>query len=105
MLSSVGVAVPLSIDVKEAPFVPNPVPDLAVKTPLSPQVVVVLGLLCDRVHSLPFTLQAVIPLMSPVTVQVKVKVSSGQVAGAGVNCPATSPGEIKFLTFKVTAHS
>ena len=89
----VGVAVPLSVDVKEGPLVPNPVSDLAVKT--------LFGLqredadLCTRVHSLlPPTLQMVNPLMSPVTVHLKVKVSPGQVGGGPVSCPVTSPGEI-----------
>jgi len=84
--------VPLSVDEKEVAFVSNPVPDLAVKTS-RPQVVVDEDLCC-RAHSLfPPTLHVVSPLMSPVTVHLKIKVSPGQVGGAAVNCPATSPGD------------
>ena len=87
------VAVPLSVDVKEVAVVPNPVPDLAVKTSRGPQMEEDVDL-CTRVHSLlPPTLQMVIPFVSPVTVHLKVKVSPGQVGGAAVNCPATSTGE------------
>ena len=95
---SVGFAVPLSVDKKEVAPVPNPVPDVAVK---APQVTVEVVGLCGRLHSslvlLP-TLQVVNPLLSPVTVQLKVKVPPGQVGGAAVNCPVTSPGE-KIYTF------
>ena len=86
------VAVPLSVDVNEVAFVPNPVPGVAMKSLLGPQVVVEVDI-CDRIHRLllPFTLQIVSPLMSPVTVHLKVKVSPGQVGGAAVSCPATSP--------------
>ena len=67
------VAVPLSVDVKEVAVVPNPVPDLAVKTSCGPQMEEEVDL-CTRVHSLlPFTLQMVIPSISPVTVHMKVK--------------------------------
>ena len=92
---SVVFAVPLSVDVKEVVFVPNPDPELAVKTlSVSGPQIEVESDLCTRGHSLlPPTLQVMTPSMSPVTVQVKVKVSSGQVGGAGVNCPVTSPGE------------
>ena len=85
--------VPLSVDVKKvASFVPNPVPDLAVKALVGLQSVEVV--VCTRAHSLlPPTLQMVNPLMSPVTVHSKVKESPGQVGGAATNCPATSPGE------------
>ena len=49
-------------------------------------------MLCTRGQSLlPPTLQMVIPFLSPVTVHLKVKVSPGQVGGAAVNCPVTSP--------------
>ena len=76
---------------KEVALVPNPVPDLALKALSGPQVVVDKDLCC-RAHSLfPPTLHVVSPLMFPVTVHVKVKVSSGQVGGAAVNCPVTSP--------------
>ena len=93
---SAEVAVPLSVDEKEVALVPgpNPVPGLALKALPGPQVEEDDNL-CSRGHSmfLP-TLQTVIPLMSPVTVHLKVKVSSGQVGRAAVNCPATLPGEI-----------
>ena len=89
---SVVFAVPLSVDEKEVAFVPNPVPDLAVKASLGLQVGEVDP--CCRAHSfLPSTLQEVNPSLSPLTVHLKVKVSPGQVEGAAVNCPATSPGE------------
>ena len=85
----VELAVPLSVDEKEVAFVaPNPVPVVAV----NPHADVLPVVLCARTHSLlPPTLQMVIPLMPPVTVHLKVKVSSGQVEGAAMNCPATSP--------------
>ena len=35
---SAGSEVPLSVDVKEVPLVPNPLPDLAVKLSLGPQI-------------------------------------------------------------------
>ena len=72
--SSGEVAVALSVDEKEVAFVPNPVPDVAVRVLLGPQIEEGFDL-CTRVHSLlPPTLQLVVPLMSPLTVQVKVKV-------------------------------
>ena len=78
--SSVGVAVPLSVDEKEVAFVPNPVPGEAVKAIPGPQVDVAPAVLCTRIHSLlPPTLQMVIPLLSPVTLHLKAKVSPGQV--------------------------
>ena len=88
---SVGVAVAVSVDEKEvASITPNPVPVVAVK----PHAVVGPAVLCARIHELlPPTLQVVIPFLSPLTVHLKVKVSPGQVGGAAVNCPATSPGE------------
>ena len=91
---SADVAVVLSVDVKEvAPVVSNPVPGLAVKTSLGPQIEEEVNV-CTKIHSLfPSTLHVVSPLMSPVTVHVKVKVSPGQVGGGGVNCPVTSPGD------------
>ena len=93
--SSMVVAVPLSVDEKEVPLVPNPVPVVTVKGLLDPQKLGSSAVLCTREHSLlPFTLQMVIPFLSPVTVHLKVKVSPGQVGGAAVNCPVTSPGEI-----------
>ena len=93
--SSVGVAVPLSVDVKKGPFVLNPVLDAAVKASLGPQIDVEVSR-CNRGHSrvVPSaTLQIVVPLIPPVTVHRKEKVSPGQVGGAAVNCPATSPEE------------
>ena len=86
---SMEVAVPLSVDEKERP---NPVPILAVKTLLGPHVDMAPAVLCARIHSLlPFTLQMVTPLLSPLTVHLNMKVSPGQMGGAAVNCPATSP--------------
>ena len=90
---SSGVAVPLSVDVKEVALVPNPVTDLAVKELLGPQIEEEIDP-CRRLHSLfSFTLQIVNPLVSPTTVQLKVKVSPGQMGKATENCPAASPGE------------
>ena len=95
---SLGLAVAYSVDMKEGPSVPKPSPPSAVKRLSGPQKEPLLTLRCSSRHTLagilPLSnLQMVNPLMSPVTLQVKVKVSSGQVGGAGVNCPATSPGE------------
>ena len=90
--SSVGDAVAVSVDEKEvASITPNPVPGVAVKT--GPHVDMP-AVVCARIHEvLPPTLQVVCPFLSPVTVHLKVKVSPGQVGGAAVNCPVTSPGE------------
>ena len=83
---SVGVAVPLRVDVKEVAFVPNPVTGVTVNVPLGPQIVEEVDV-CVRGHSLlPPTLQMVIPLLSPVTLHVTVKISPGQVGGAAINC-------------------
>ena len=86
-------AVPLRVDEKEvAVDILNPVPGLAVKALSGPQRVEEVDL-CTRAHlklSLLFTFQTVYPFMSPVTVQLKVKVSPGQ-AGPPVNCPVTLP--------------
>ena len=80
---------PLSVDKKQGRFVPNPIPDVAVKALLGPQIEEEADL-CSTGHSLlPLTLQMVNPLMFPVTVHLKVKVSPGQVGGAAVNCPVT----------------
>ena len=86
-------AVPLSVDEKEvALVVPNPVPVVTVKGLPDPHGPGALAVLCSRVHStLPPTLQIVSPSLSPATVHLKVKVSPGQVGGAGLNCPAISP--------------
>ena len=93
---SAGVAVLLSVDEKEVALVsPNPVPGLAVKASPGPHIEEDDDLCCRGLHSLlPPTLHVVSPLMSPVTVHLKVKISPGQVGGAAVNCPATLPGEI-----------
>ena len=81
---------PLNVDKKEGPFVPNSAPDVAVKALFGPHIDVAPAVLCARIHSLlPPTLQVVIPFLSPPTVQLKMKVSPGQVGGAAVNCPAT----------------
>ena len=83
---------PLSIDEKKRPLVPNPVLDIAVKALPGPQEAEILAVVCGRIHSLlPPTLQIVIPLKSPVTVQLKVKVLRGHTGGDGINCPATIP--------------
>ena len=83
-------AVPLSADEKEVAFVPNPVPVVTVKGLSEPQGPGEFAIVCSNEHSLlPPTLQMVIPLMFPVTVHLKVKVSPGQVGGGAVSCPAT----------------
>ena len=84
----------LSVDEnKVALVVPNPVQGLALKELPDPQRRGKPLVLCTRAHSLlPPTLQMVIPSVFP-TLHVKVKVSPGHVGGAGVNCPATSPGD------------
>ena len=68
-----GVAVPLSVDVKEVPLVPNPTPDLAVKSLPAPQTEEEVDLWTSPHLLLPLTLQIVKPFTSPVTVQLKVK--------------------------------
>ena len=86
---------PLSVDVKEVLLVSNPVTVATVKGLPVQQGPGALALVCSSEHSLlPPTLQMVTPFLSPVTVHLKMKVSSGQVGGAAVNRPATSPGEI-----------
>ena len=86
------VAVPLSVDEYEVALVPKPVPVPTVKGLPSPHGPGALAVLCTREHSLlPFTLQMVIPFLSPPTVHLKVNLSPAQVGGAAVNCPATSP--------------
>ena len=91
-----GVAVPLSVDENKVAFVPNPVLDLAMKTffpPIGQQEKLSVEK-CAREHQLllAFTLQMLYPLLSPVTLHLKVKVSPGQVGGAAVNCADASPG-------------
>ena len=98
---SVGMAVPLSVDMKEVALVPNPVPEAAIKGLPDPQGVGVYVVLCARTHSSP-TLQMVIPRMSPVTLHLKVKVSPGQVGGATVSCPKTLPGERMYFLYNYT---
>ena len=92
--SSAEVAVPLRVAVKDVTFAPNPAPAAAMKALPGPHEEEAPASLWNRGQSLiPLpTLQTVNPFMSPLTVQLKVKVSPGQVGGAGVNCPATSPG-------------
>ena len=91
VLSSAEVAVPFSVDEKEVALVPNSGPAVAVKGLLVPQVWESC-VLCNKVHSLPPpTLQMVTPFLSPAIVHLKVKESPGQVGGAAVNCPVTSP--------------
>ena len=95
---SAGSAVPLSVDVKEVALVPNPVPDLAVKALPGPQIEEEFDL-CGRGHSLlPPTLQVVSPFMSPSTVHMNLKVSSGQVGRAAMNCPATISEKIQQIS-------
>ena len=90
--SSAGIAVPLSVDENEVAFVPNPVPVVTVKGLPDPQGRGSFGVVCGKEHSmLPPTFQRVSPVLSPVTLHLKVKVSPGQVGGGAVNCP--SPGE------------
>ena len=106
--SSDGVAVPLSVDKYEGPLVPNPAPEIAVKTLPGPQIgeesvrCIILHLLLSP-SLLLFTLQIVTPLMFPVTVQLKVKVSPAQVGWAAVNCPVTAPRDITVNINKKTA--
>ena len=88
---SAEVALPLSVDEKEVALVPNSDPVVTMKGLPDPQGWGASAVLCCKVHSLlPTTIQAVFP--SPVTLQVKMKVSPGQVGGAAVNCPATTSG-------------
>ena len=90
--SSLEVAMPLSVDENKVALVPNPVPGTAMNGLPDPQARGALTVLCDRIHSsLPFTLHIVIPSISPM-VHSKMKGSLGQVGGAGMNCPESSPG-------------
>ena len=92
MLSILELAVPLRDDENEVEVVPNPIPDLAVKSLSGPQTEEEEVDLCDRGQSLLLpTLQVVIPVSSPSTVHVKEKVSPEHVGGAAVNCPAPHP--------------
>ena len=94
--STAEVAVPLRVDENLGPLLAKPVPGIDMKTLLTPQVMAEERAPCTRAQSkLPFILQVVNPFLSPVTVQLKVKVSPRQVRGAAVSCPATSPGEEK----------
>ena len=101
-------ALALSVDVNEGAFSsPNPVTGVAVYRLPGPHWPTVPDDICGREQNLVLlaTLQSVVPNMVPLTVQVKVMVSSGQVGGAGVNCPATSPGEkIQLLHVKASIH-
>ena len=60
------VAVPLSVDEKKVALVPNPVPGLAMKSLLGPQVAMEVDI-CARIHRLllPPTLQMVNKPLSP----------------------------------------
>ena len=101
---SAGVAVPLSVDVKEVALVPNPVPVVTLKGLRDPHGPGALAVLCSSEHSLlpPPTLQMVTLLLPPVTVHLKVKVSPGQVGGGARNCPATTSGwQINVIFFTV----
>ena len=90
--SSLEVATPLSADENKVALAPNPVPDTAMNGLPDPQARGSLNVLCGRIHSsLPFTLHMVIPFIFPM-VHLNMKVSLGQVGGAAMNCPATSPG-------------
>ena len=93
----------LSVDVN-GPFDPNPLSAIAMKrwlVPLGMQVLTDPVVRCGRTHRLlvllllPFTLQTVVPVVTPPTVHLKVKASPGQVGGGAVNCPVTSPESIK----------
>ena len=88
---------PLRVDVKEVALLagPNPFPVVVMKAVADPQEPVEFAaILCSREQSLlPPTLQMVAPFTVPTTVQLKVKVSPGQMVGGAVNCPAASPGE------------
>ena len=98
---SAEVAVLLSVDEKEVAVVPgpNPVPGVTVKIlfpPIGQQEELPVDK-CAREHRLllPFTIQMLYPILSPVTVQLKVNLSPGQVGGAAVNCAATLSEEIE----------
>ena len=83
---------PFRDDENEVEFVPNPIPDLAVKALPGPHTGKEEADLCDREQSLlPPTLQVVIPVLFPSTVHVKENVSPEHVGGAAVNCPAPHP--------------
>lgn len=95
--SSAVSAVPLSVDEKEGPFDPNPIPGLAVRSFSGPQTEEEEVDRCERMHSLlPPTRQVVIPSMFPTTVHVKEKVSPEHVGGAAVSCPVTNPEGIQL---------
>ena len=90
--SILELAVPLRDEENEGPLVPNPIPDLAVKSLSGPQTEEGKSDPCRRLHSLlPPTLQVVNPVLFPSTVHVKEKVSPEHVGGAALNCPAIHP--------------
>jgi len=100
---SAGVAVTLSEDENKVAAVPNPVPAVAVKTLPGPQLEVTSLSICRRKQLLlPSTLQVVIEVISPPTVQLKVDTAPGQVGGAAVNCPAALSTWRKVNTYPVT---
>ena len=96
--SSTGSAVALSVEVK-GPLDPNPLSGIAVKrwlVPIGIQVLAAPVVRCDRAHRLvllllPPILQIVVPVMTPLTVHLKVNISPGQVGGGAVSSPVTSP--------------
>ena len=92
----VGVAIPLSVDVKEVALAPKPVPGRDVKVSLGPQTAGYVDV-CTRLHSsIPATFHVVTLFKSPPTVHLKVNGSPGQVGGAAVNCPVTSSRVIGY---------
>jgi len=85
--SSAIVAIPLSVDSRIREF-NSGVVDVALKAPPGPQVS-----LSSRptMHSLPPPTLQMVSLEMTSTVHMKQKVSLGQVGGAAINCPPTSP--------------
>ena len=73
------------------------------KALLGPHIDVTISL-CNKGHSsITFvpTLQEVVPPIVPTTVHLKTKESSGQVGGAAMNCPATSPADNEYYIVSV----
>ena len=70
---------PLSVDAKEGPLVEKPVPGVAQKAWLTPQVVEEERVRCTRAHSIVlFTLQVVIPLMGTCLCNYKIYLPVGK---------------------------